>query len=103
MFVVIFFFFMIQRPPRSTRTDTVPTRRSADLPDGPVFYRVSEACVHSSDSPDFRWLLRWLCLPFTSQGPPEVRPPPMECGSAQRVRTVPAPRAGRRAFHILAT
>src|SRR3546814_15107629 len=30
--VVIFFFLMIRRPPRSTRTDTpFPTRRSSDL------------------------------------------------------------------------
>src|SRR3546814_12184265 len=30
----VFFFLMIRRPPRSTRTDTLfPTRRSSDLPD----------------------------------------------------------------------
>src|SRR3546814_14240831 len=30
----LFFFLMIRRPPRSTRTDTLfPTRRSSDLPD----------------------------------------------------------------------
>src|SRR3546814_17195973 len=35
VFVVFFFFLMIRRPPRSTRTDTsFPTRRSSDLPGG---------------------------------------------------------------------
>src|SRR3546814_7168874 len=29
--VIYFFFLMIRRPPRSTRTDTFPTRRSSDL------------------------------------------------------------------------
>src|SRR3546814_2128479 len=31
---MVFFFLMIRRPPRSTRTDTLfPTRRSSDLPE----------------------------------------------------------------------
>src|SRR3546814_1182023 len=35
-FVYFFFFLMIRRPPRSTRTDTLfPTRRSSDLRAGP--------------------------------------------------------------------
>src|SRR3546814_17264573 len=42
--LVIFFFLMIRRPPRSTRTDTsFPTRRSSDLA-----YAAAFAVIHNN-------------------------------------------------------
>src|SRR3546814_15895489 len=54
--LVLFFFLIIRRPPRSTRTDTLfPTRRSSDLHDhaieiftGPGEHLVEARCVASA-------------------------------------------------------
>src|SRR3546814_20627813 len=42
----IFFFLMIRRPPRSTRTDTLfPTRRSSDLTDSFAIFSAAPGTV----------------------------------------------------------